>query len=354
VIAWYVHHHGSGHITRARTIAGALRLPVLGLSTRDEPAGWPGRWIRLPDDAGVADPDIADVTAGSTLHWAPRHHRGLRDRMAAISAALAADDIRLMVTDVSVEVSLLARLHGVPVVVMAQPGDRTDRPHRTAYDLADLILGPGPAPPPRPWPAEWATRTSYLGGISRYDGHSQPGPVAGGDGRPDAGGDGRTVLVLWGTGGIDVPRSGLAGAAAATPEWSWQVAGPLPSEGTDGGPANLHDLGWTPDLWPLLSRADVVVTHAGQNAVAEVAAARRPAVVIAQRRPFGEQQATADAIGRAGIATVAGAWPPPEAWAGVLQSALRAGGRGWAGWSTGHGARDAARQIESVLEGMPP
>jgi hypothetical protein len=345
VIAWYVHHHGSGHITRARTIAGRLGVPVLGLSSRGEPANWPGRWVRLADDAGVADPVAADITAGSTLHWAPRHHRGLRDRMAAISAALVANDVRLMVTDVSVEVTLLARLHGVPVVVMAQPGERTDRPHRIAYDLAELILAPWPARPARPWPPEWSTKTMYLGGISRFDGLAPP------DAEPSP--SRRTVLVLWGTGGIDVPRRCLVEAAAATPEWSWQVTGPLPSEADDRASANLHDLGWTADLWPLLTGADVVVTHAGQNAVAEVAAARQPAVIVAQQRPFGEQQATAEAIGRAGMAVVAGAWPSADAWGGILDAAVQVGGRGWAGWSTGHGAQDAATAIESVLEGTP-
>jgi UDP-N-acetylglucosamine:LPS N-acetylglucosamine transferase len=343
VIAWYVHHHGSGHITRARTIVDRLGVPVVGLSTRDEPAGWPGRWVRLADDAGVTDPATADVTAGSTLHWAPRHHRGLRDRMAAISAVLAGGDIALMVTDVSVEVSLLARLHGVPVVVMAQPGDRTDRPHRTAYDLADRILAPWPARPVRPWPDEWTAKTISLGGISRYDDYPRPDP--------DVPRSPRTVLVLWGTGGIDVPRRCLAEAAAATPEWLWQVAGPLPSEDGAGSPPNLQDLGWTTDLWPLLTGAAVVVTHAGQNAVAEVAAARASAVILPQRRPFGEQQATAAAIDRAGIATVAPTWPPPQDWAGVLETAVRTGGQGWAAWSSGHGAQDAATTIESLLGG---
>lgn len=340
MIAWYVHHHGSGHITRAQTIAAELHVPVLGLSTRPEPAHWPGRWVELPDDAGVENPAGADVTAGSTLHWAPRHHRGLRDRMATISRELASSDIRLMVTDVSVEVALLARLHGVPVVVMAQPGDRTDRAHRTGYDLAELIVAPWPSRPARPWPAEWAPKTTWVGGISRFDNrrscnatHADPG---------------RTVLVMWGTGGIDVGRETLVDAAAATPEWSWLVAGPLPTTRTDRMPANLHDLGWIPDLWPWICRAGVVVTHAGQNAVAEVAAARRPAVIVPQSRPFDEQDATADAIRRAGIAVTSRVWPAPGEWSGILASAAALGGSGWSHWSTGNGARDVATSIESL------
>jgi hypothetical protein len=338
MIGWYVHHHGSGHVTRAATIAAHLRLPVTGFSTRARPEGWSGGWRQLPDDAGADGPGCADVTAGSTLHWVPRHHDGLRARMAALAASFADGRIRLVVVDVSVEVTVLARLFGVPVVVVAQPGDRTDRAHRTAYDMAERILAPWPALPSRPWPSGWAAKTEYLGGISRYD-RATPSVPAGSE---------PTVLVVWGRGGLDVPWQAVVEAATATPEWSWLVAGPPPSRRAGGDPPNLRDLGWVPDLWPLLCAANVVVTHAGQNAVAEVAAARRPAVIVPQGRPFSEQTATADALERASIAAVARSWPPPPAWRSVLASAVRLGGGGWSRWSSGHGAADAARCIEAI------
>lgn len=40
--------------------------------------------------------------------------------------------------------------------------------------------------------------------------------------------------------------------------------------------------------------------HGGQNALAEVAAARRPAVVVATQRPFNEQEHTRAALGIGG------------------------------------------------------
>ena len=96
------------------------------------------------------------------------------------------------------------------------------------------------------------------------------------------------------------------------------------------------------DPWPLLCDADVVVTHAGQNAVADVAAARRPAVVIAQPRPHDEQLATARALHQAQLAVVCSSWPAPEDWNAVLDAAVRLGGSGWERWSTGTGAERAA------------
>ena len=112
-VGYYVHHQGSGHSHRALAISRAASLPITGLSTGPTPTGWPGDWVDLPDDAGATD--RPDKSAHDRLHYAPEHHPGLRDRMAAISAWIGATRPAALVVDVSVEVALLARLHGVPV-----------------------------------------------------------------------------------------------------------------------------------------------------------------------------------------------------------------------------------------------
>jgi hypothetical protein len=91
-----------------------------------------------------------------------------------------------------------------------------------------------------------------------------------------------------------------------------------------------------------------VVTHAGQNAVAEVAAARRPAVVIAQPRPFDEQVATARWVDEWAIAVGRTTWPAAECWPDLLRLALARGGQGWSRWSSGAGATDAAAHLRTV------
>ncbi|HEY9416213.1 MAG TPA: glycosyl transferase, partial [Pseudonocardia sp.] len=262
MIAYYVHHHGSGHLHRAATIAAHTDTPVLGLSSMPAPAGWAGPWIELPPDDDGVDPADADrdVTAGSTLHWAPTGHDGFRRRMSMISDALAEHPVELLVADVSVEVAVLARCHGVPVVVMAQPGERTDRPHSTAYDLATRLLAPWPESPEPGWPARWRSKTVHLGAFSRFDRRL---PV-----RPAGTTGGRRVLVLWGAGGVDVGTADIQSAAAHTPDWNWDVVGLAPPDRP--GPDNLSWRGWVADVWSSLCAADVVVTHAGQNALAEV------------------------------------------------------------------------------------
>ncbi|MGI8901598.1 MAG: hypothetical protein ACR2HA_11885, partial [Nocardioides sp.] len=86
----------------------------------------------------------------------------------------------------------------------------------------------------------------------------------------------------------------------------------------------------------------------GQNAVAEAAAARTPAVVIADNRPFDAQHATVRALRAQRIAVGLDAWPPPERWPGLLDEAARMGGARWVRWSDGRGARRTAEILDAL------
>jgi hypothetical protein len=327
VIGYYIHHLGRGHLEMARSITARLSERVTGLSSLGRPADWPGAWVTLPRDD--SDGPVADPTAHGQLHWAPLGHPGLRGRMAAIAGWIDEAAPSAIVTDVSAEVTLLARLLGVPVVSMVLPGKRDDPAHRLGHALAETLIAP--------WPASMtavllgagpeAARVRAVSAFSRFDGRP-PGPSD--PGRP-------SVLVLNGRGGSAVTTDHVRGAAAATPGWAWTMLG-----GPDGP--------WLDDPWPALSQAGVVVTHAGLNALADVAAARKPAVVLPQARPHGEQRATGRALAQAGLAVVADHWPEPGRWPSLLDAALRLGGERWAAWSTGTGADDAAKIIESVAK----
>ncbi|HEV7651536.1 MAG TPA: glycosyltransferase [Actinophytocola sp.] len=276
----------------------------------------PGPWVELPrDDDGPA----VDPSAGGRFHWAPVRHPGLRQRMARIARWIEEAAPALMVVDVSVEVTVLARSMGVPVVVAAMRGDRTDPAHELGYALAHELMAPWPAAFADPG-RRWSAKTRHVGAFSRFDDRI---PTKAPAGR-------RRVVVLWGAGGTDL----TVHPPPATPGWDWDWLG------TPG-----H---WTPDPWSALCSADVVVTHAGQNAIAEVAAARRPAVVLPQQRPFGEQAATADVLARAGLAVVRHTWPAPAEWPAVLAEAAELGGDRWAEWSPGDGAQRAAHMIDEL------
>ena len=352
MIGWYVHHQGLGHLTRLQAVAAHLASPVTGISSLPAPEGWGSDWLQLDRDDRMPAAEIAhaDPSAHDVLHWVPRHDAGLARRAAALTGWVTRARPSFVVVDVSVEVATLVRLCGVPVVVLAMPGERTDRAHVLAYDLADALLAPWPvAAHATGWPSTWRDKLWAVGGISRFDdrvpirrrtslGASAGGVPAPVDGTASAGPDpgersARRVLVLWGGGGRVTSAVDVAAARAATPGWEWLERGP-------GSPS--------PDLWADLQSADVVVTHGGQNAVAEVAAARRPAVVVAQPRPFDEQVATAAAVDRLGAAVGVAAWPSAHAWPGLLQRALDHGGEGWRRWSTGQGAAAAAARLDEL------
>jgi hypothetical protein len=338
VIGYYVHHQGRGHASRAVAIAGRLGREVTGLSSSPRPDGWPGEWIELPrDDEPAADlvagGAAADAPgAGGALHWAPLRHEGFRERSAAISAWIARARPATMVVDVSVEVALLARLHGVPVVSVVLPGERSDGPHRLGFGVSSALIAA--------WPpiatgmvsgleATDAVRLEAVGGISR----KPPSTSA-----RRSGATGRRVLVLAGAGGGGADARALERAGAETPDWHWDVVG-----GTSGR--------WIDDPWPLLVAADVVVAHAGQNAVSEIAAARRPALIVPEDRPHEEQRRTSGVLRRP-------EWPalvferfPSSGWPALLERAAAQDGALWQGWNDGLGAERAAAVIRRVADG---
>ena len=327
IIGYYVHHQGSGHTHRALAISRASSVPIAGLSTAPRPARWRGEWVNLPDDAGATDVD--NESAYGRLHYAPERHRGLRERMAAISAWIAETRPAALVVDVSVEVALLARLHGVPVVTVAMPGERDDAAHRLGYDIAEAILAPWPRAAGALWPATGADldKTFFLGAVSRFAPVRLPGPPS------------NRVVVLNGTGGTGASPTQVRAAANATPEWEW-----VHLDRTHGR--------WVDDPWPVLCSAAVVVSHAGQNSVAEIAAARRPAIVIPQERPFAEQAVMGRALaGLRGVpALVRSDWPTPDQWPDLLTRASRLDGSGWTVWNDGRGAQRAAEALQNLVD----
>lgn len=329
MIGYYVHHHGLGHLTRARSIAAASEHPVTALTSLSpgpEPEPF-ADWVALPrddrpDDLGE-DPD-----AGGALHWAPLGSAGYAARMARLAEWIRDARPSAVVVDASVEVTLMVRLLGVPVIVMAAPGTRDDRPHLLAYRAATRLLAPWTAavmdpPHVRAWP----DKATYCGAISRFDGRGVPARASGG----------REVLVVVGAGGSALRTEDVDAARRATPGWTWRTLG---VDGWADGDA----------IWAALLRSDVVVCHGGQNVLAEVAAARRPTVVLPQSRPFDEQHATASALAEAGIAVAPPGAPDAAAWPDLLDRAYALGGDGWARWSHGDGARRAAAVLAAVAD----
>lgn len=314
MIGFYAHHHGSGHLHRCRAIMRALDREAALLSSD------PSADVVLEDDAGAPPGD--DVTAHGVWHHVPQQHDGLRRRMAQIAAWVGEHRPEAFYVDVSVEVAALVRLMGVPVITVAMPGVRDDATHQLGYRQADAIIAPWPNWVPLPEHLrEHGPRVHQVGGISRFTRAPEQEPEPG------------RVVVLAGQGGTGWSARLWAAVEQACPDHDFTFLG-----GT--GPVVADPLRH-------LASAEVVVSAAGQNSVADIAVADRPALILPQERPFGEQAATAALLDTASLALVAPRFPEPGEWPRLLAAANALDSR-WIRWQTAGAAQRAADVIREV------
>jgi UDP-N-acetylglucosamine:LPS N-acetylglucosamine transferase len=320
MIGYYVHHRGSGHLHRAMAIAAQLDDEVTILSSAARPSDWVGRWLELPLDTDVP---AQDADARGSFHFAPVGSFGLAARMARISEWLESVHPDVVVVDVSVEVASLVRLHGVRVVVIAQPGRRSDAAHSLGYRVADAVIGCWPETV-SPLEAERAAlhRVEAIGGLSR---------LAIASARLERSG---TIAVLGGRGGRGASAldAVVASARASLPDAGWVV---LTNE-TEAAVAGA------------LRTSAVVFAHCGQNAVAEVAASRVPAVFVPEDRPFDEQAHLARQLAQSDLPVRVVMPGETVDWPTLVRDLSDDSGERWAGWVDGGAAERAARVIERV------
>jgi hypothetical protein len=320
MIGYYAHHHGSGHVNRAMAIAAELDDDVTILSSAPRPSTWHGGWVSLPLDH--ASPTIEPDARGA-LHFAPVGSAGLALRMAAVSKWLETYRPRAVVVDVSVEIASLVRLHGVRVVVIAQPGRRHDAPHELGYQLADAIIGCWP-PSAHPLEAAPSTteRVEAVGGLSRFEVSTESRERS-----PE-------IVVFTGTGGRgeSALTRVVAEARAALPHARWTT---------------LHHANPNTVARALRTYA-VVFTHCGQNAVAEVAAARVPAVFVPEQRPFEDQERLGLQLARMDVPALVTSPGEVIPWPSIIADLAADSGARWSTWVDGLAASRAARIIERV------
>lgn len=329
MIGYYAHHQGSGHLQRAAAVSAHLGPRMTLLSSAASPA--PVNQLRLARDD---DPQVqGDVTASERLHWVPLRHSGLRERSSQILQWAEEHRCAVLVSDVSVEVLLLARLLSIPPVAVALRGQRLDRAHALGYDVAAAIVAPWPRATHGEWPERWLAKTVWVGAVSRFDGRT---PMA--DACAESG---RCVVLMLGRGGDSMTEAALR-AAGAVRDTHWHLMG---GRGPLGWTGAVQHLGWVADPWPVLCRADVVVAAAGDSAIADVAAAGRPLIALPQDRPYGEQHDHAAVLVRHGFCASSPTWPDRYAWPGLLDEAQTLGGARWSEYCDGLGSAKLAQAL---------
>lgn len=333
-VLWYLHDHGRGHLDRARAVIPLLDAPVVVVA---------GPGIHSTARAVLDVPVVrlpTDVSERPSRTVGPWHHApagaALRHRGLALTAAVRRYGCTTAVVDVSVEVTVLARLLGLRVVTLRQSGCRTDPAHRTGLASADVVWVPQHRDL-EPIDDDIDDRWIFTGPFSRFDG------VASGVLHRPTDDERRRVVMMIGRGGtsldVDVWRH-----AAAPPGWQVTIAGTPYAMST----RDVDVVGRREPVLPLLAGADVVVTSAGWAAVADTVAAGARLAVVPEERPFDEQLIRARVLAAKGLAAYCPRWPTPQGLGDVLDAARALDPRRWRQYHDGRGAERAACAIDGV------
>ena len=345
MIGYYVHHHGLGHLHRAQVFARAWSElaggTVTGLSSLTRPVGWNGPWVYLPRDDRSIHP--VDPTAHERLHWAPLGDPGVRARAGLLSTWIQDTHPRAVVVDTSAEATIMIRLHGVPVVSVVLPGWRSDAASVTGYRLSDALVATWPQEAEHGGldvmnpglPQDIRERVVCVGAVSRFSARGQTNSSSPADVPGSAPAAHLPRVVIIGSRPSDMLSGTVASdVAARVPGWDPVV---LSAEG--------H---WAGDPWHVLASADVVVTNAGQSALGDLSALRKPAVVVPDYRPHAEQEIACRVLEAGPWPVVVRATAADALSLEAIEGARKLDGDLWSAWCDGLGARRMAEIVDTV------
>ncbi len=338
----YVHHHGMGHLHRARAIAEHLEMkPVIYTSRKSanhDGSGSFERTIILPKDPDP--PELSPAIRYDDLpcfHHAPVPCPEMATRAAVLTKSLAADSPKILLVDVSVEVALQARLCGLPVAVMRQHGIRNDLAHQLAYRSAEFLLAPFPeVMEDEKTPQVVRDQTVYSSGFCRYGDVSQKSIRRSGNTK---------IVVITGGGGEMLSEATLDRILSAFTGCEIHLVGKMPPR-TGSPDVIAHN--WVENPAEILQSADLIVSSAGHNAVMEAGFFRKPMILIPEQRPFCEQYRKAVVMERLGLVARVSGWDVgPAEWTAAASKAADLDTGAWAGIYDGSGARPLAGALDS-------
>lgn len=352
-VGYYVHYHGLGHKHRCEAILTRLNLPCTVLTSRI--AQLPFDIPTLTEVVDLAC-DIDDVPPQGLsraadvpcFHYAPLWTDNCRRRVAQFTAWCDRVQPDVIVVDVSVEITLLARLASTPTIVVRQHGDRSDPAHLGAYASAERLLAPFPAIWEDEITPDWvAKKTDYTAPFAREL------PLASKVVLPESAERSRLkVAIMTGRGGDGLPTAELVRLARSRPDHCFFAIGQGAEVGQDDVPSNLLLTGWISEPSGYLRAADIVVTAAGHNSIMEVAMLRKRLVAIAEPRHFDEQIRKATILARQEMGVTHIGWPDAKQLGQLIDQAAQLDPNAWERlWEgkTNDGAADAATAIRRVI-----
>ncbi|PRD47675.1 glycosyltransferase [Sphingobacterium haloxyli] len=295
---FYIHHHGSGHVTRAVSIANSLpydEVVFFGSDLEPYKTLIPAQihCIHLPIDTPMDLDNGVKNDNLSFLHYAPLNIAGIAQRNLLLTTFFAQNRTCMLVVDVSVEITLLARLCGIPTIVVRQHGDRRDTAHTLAYESAELIVAPySESLSFAHDEGRFASKTFFSGGFSRFGDSTDVNEdtILG------------NIAVFIGRGGSCFDDRFITHLRGILPaKYTLHILGELSRCGPLPG---LIYYGHSTAAKEILKSCEVVICNAGHNCVMEVGSLRKRMICVPAERPFDEQLVKAMLLQREGVALV--------------------------------------------------
>ena len=347
-IAFYLNLQGAGHCRRFEAIAPHFPqdcdLAVVGMDGPPNIAdiGRPVKKVSVP---GFAPPSPLSFVQQQTTH---DYHGFVVNH--GDNAAFALEMVTflsewkpdLLVVDVGLEASILARMCGIATMYSRQHGRRWDKGHLLAYEWACGLNAPFSAEMEQTDCPDWIReKTFYSSGFSRFAGRKKAAGV------PSAYGEQPNVLVMTGFGGTKITPEHVVAAAAANPQWRWHVLGQQTAHTTTD---NLVFHGVIEDVWPYLCHANLVIANAGHNSVMEIGAAQVPAIFIPASRPFDEQLCKVEVLDKLGLGVILSQWPKDSAWPSLWNSAQQLTLSNWDALQDARSPQKTAEHIAVIAQ----
>lgn len=285
------------------------RVLLMGSGLEKTPESDHFELIHLPLDYGETTLTETTSALPEGVHYAPLGLSGIRKRTAMMAHIFEQRYPLLLVVDVSVEVTLLARLSGIPTIVIRQHGQRDDLPHTMAYQSAEVLLAPFPeAMYNQPLDA-MLSKTVFTGGFSRFSSRPQVKNIVK-----------NSIAILVGKGGSSIDESLVSEISSQATDFAFHIIG---CSGTKNLNNNVFWHGHIEDPFELLSSCELIIGNTGHNTVMETAFLNKRFIGIPEVRPFNEQVEKALSItGRTGIEIVYPADLASQNWNEIIQRLL--------------------------------
>ncbi|MGY3052577.1 putative glycosyltransferase [Pedobacter sp. UYEF25] len=292
-VGFYIHHHGSGHLMTALAISKQLsadKIFFLGSNLKPYQSIIPDHisCVHLPIDISIDNEGIDESSEScENFHYAPINVKGIRTRNHLITGFFVEQYPLILVVDTCPELVALARLCGIPTILIQQHGERNDLAHLLSYDSATEIIAPFPEKI-RPQTPLWVhQKTFYSGGFSKYDSVSVFNKE-----RSDY------IGILIGTGGTSLNIRFVIHLAESLPSFNFKAIGEMGNQETGriAMPKNLVFTGFVENPEAALTSCKIVIGNAGHNTVMEMATMRKRFICVPEERPFFEQIDKADKI----------------------------------------------------------